>query len=286
MKILLTGGDGFFGSRFLARFGERHRILATDVGTLDITRPEQVEAAFEQFRPELVLHAAAVAETAWCERQPGLAQRINVDGALNVGRACRASGARLVFISSEQVFNGNEEGGPYAETAAPRPDTVYGRNKLEAEGALRELLGDDALWVLRFTWLFGLPERHGAAGVNVLWNAIGSALRGEKRTERSDERRGLTYVHDLLDRFEDIVGLPGGLYHVGSRNDLSRFDIARLILRQLGLESREDVLLDPVCGSQPRDVRLDVGKLAAAGVAFPSSEEALTRCLAEFRFRV
>ncbi|MCG7586436.1 sugar nucleotide-binding protein, partial [Photobacterium sp. OFAV2-7] len=127
-KILLTGANGFFGTRFIKAYQHQFDIYATDVEQLDITDKEQVMATFAEIQPDYVIHAAAIAVTDFCNKHPDIARKVNIDGAVNVAEACRQYGSKLVFISTEQVFNGNKEPGPYSETDTPVPDTVYGQN--------------------------------------------------------------------------------------------------------------------------------------------------------------
>lgn len=283
-RILVTGGLGFFASRLVARFQDRYDILAPGRDRLDINDEAQIADAFAGFKPDLLIHAAANASTAFCDANPGVAHRINVEATVNLGRACAASGAGMVFLSTEQVFNGNKEPGPYRESDAAAPDTVYGQNKLEAEAELRTLL--ERLWVMRFTWLFGLPERRCGMSPNVLWNTVQALMAGRKLSERTNEYRGVTYVHDLIDRFEAILECPCDTYHVGSRSDLSRYDLARCVFTALGLADRFEALVEPAQAPATRDIRLDNSKLAALGVAFPTSAEGLTRCVGDFRFAI
>ncbi|WP_102868088.1 SDR family oxidoreductase [Pseudovibrio exalbescens] len=281
-KILITGANGFFGTRFIKTYQDRFAITATDVEQLDITNAEMVDALFDELRPDYVIHAAAIAVTDFCNKHPDVAHKVNVSGAVNVGRACRAVGSKLVFISTEQVFNGNEEAGPYCEDHKAVPDTVYGLNKLEAEGRLKQIL--EEMWVLRFTWLFGLPERQTSINPNVLWNTMQALIGGAKMRERRNEFRGLTYVHELIDQFPQIFEIPYGTYHTGAHNPASRYEIAEHILKELGQGERLDVLLEPADAPKTRDVRLDTSKLAEQGIRFTESKAALTKCLREFGY--
>lgn len=283
-KILLTGANGFFGTRFIKAYQHQFDIIATDVEQLDITDSQQVMATFAVAKPDYVIHAAAIAVTDFCNRHPDIARKVNVDGAINVAQACREYGSKLVFISTEQVFNGNTVPGPYSEEDQPEPDTVYGQNKLEAEGELKAIL--DELWILRFTWLFGLPERQTSINPNVVWNTLQSLIAGNKLVERTNEFRGLTYVHELIDQFAGIFDIPYGTYHVGANNELSRYEIARHILVELGQEARIEQLLESVAAPATRDVRLDTSKLASHGITFSDSAEAISRCLDEFSFKI
>ncbi|MDV5169770.1 SDR family oxidoreductase [Photobacterium rosenbergii] len=281
-KILITGAKGFFGTRFIQRYQHEFDILGLDVEQLDITDKPEVDSTFAQFKPDYVIHAAAIAVTDFCNKHPDVAHKVNVGGAINVANACKAQGAKLVFISTEQIFNGNPEAGPYTEQDTPVPDTVYGQNKLEAEHELKSIL--DEMWVLRFTWLFGLPERHTSINPNVLWNAMQALTNGEVMQERRNEFRGLTYVHELIEQFPKIFTIPYGTYHTGAHNPASRYDIAEHILSELGQTARLAELLEANDAPKTRDVRLDTSKLAAQGVTFTESKLAISKCLREFHF--
>lgn len=281
-KILITGANGFFGTRFINRYQGEFEILGLDVEQLDITDNQAVVATFADFQPDYVIHAAAIAVTDFCNKHPDVAHKVNVQGAINVAKACKEHGAKLVFISTEQVFNGNPEKGPYSELDQPVPDTVYGQNKLEAEKELASIL--DEMWVLRFTWLFGLPERNTTINPNVVWNTLQALINGQVMQERRNEFRGLTYVHELIEQFPKIFTIPYGTYHTGAHNPASRYEIAEHILTELGQQEHLHELLEAVDAPKTRDVRLDTSKLADQGVAFTESKEAITQCLKEFHF--
>ncbi|TDE24484.1 NAD(P)-dependent oxidoreductase [Vibrio owensii] len=281
-KILITGARGFFGTRFINRYHNEFDILGLDVEQLDITNKSAVDTTFAEFKPDFVIHAAAIAVTDFCNQHPDIAHKVNVQGAINVANACKANGSKLVFISTEQVFNGNIEAGPYSEQDTPVPDTVYGQNKLEAEVELRSILED--MWILRFTWLFGLPERNTTINPNVVWNAMQALTNGEVMQERRNEFRGLTYVHELIEQFPKIFTIPYGTYHTGANNPASRYEIAEHILTELGQQSRLDHLLQANDAPKTRDVRLNTNKLAGQGVVFTESKAAITKCLQEFHY--
>ncbi len=157
-------------------------------------------------------------------------------------KLARQVNSKMIFLSTEQVFNGNVEAGPYTEDDTPCPDTMYGKNKLEAEGLLKEVL--DELWVVRFTWLFGIPERNCGMSPNILWGTLTDIMQGKKTKVTPNEYRGLTYVHEVIDQFPMIFEIPYGIYHLGSHNNLSRYDICSLIFKEVGLEHRMDELLE------------------------------------------
>jgi len=286
-KILLTGGNGFFCTRFAARYINTYEILSTDVPMLDITDVTKVTETIKNFNPDYVIHAAAIASTEFCDKNPELAYKINVTGAINVAKACKSVNAKMIFISSEQVFNGNLESGPYTEADTPCPDTMYGKNKLEAEGLLKEVL--DELWVVRFTWLFGVPERNCGMSPNILWGTLTDILQGKKAVVTPNEYRGLTYVHEVIDQFPMIFEIPYGTYHVGSHNSLNRYDICSLIFKEVGLQHRIEDLLEvdsEKYKEHTRDVRLCTDKIKSYGLEFSESKDGIVKCLNEFKFKL
>jgi dTDP-4-dehydrorhamnose reductase len=282
-RVFLTGGNGFFGSRFREAHHHNFEILSTDIGELNILEKEKVHDALNLFKPDYVIHAAAIALTDYCNRNPQKCHDINVTGALNVAAVCRDVGARMVFLSSEQIFNGNEEPGPYRESDPPRPDTVYGKNKWEAETLLQDQL--EEYWILRFTWMFGVPERHRPVVANILWDTVKMALKGRRVKVPANEYRGLTYIGEVMDQFPRVFDLPYATYHVGSHNDLDRYEVVCLILQELGLGSRIGELVErdeEKYRVRPRDARLNTEKIKAHGFRFSDTPEAIRRCIQEY----
>lgn len=285
-KIFLTGGNGFFGKRFTNAFSSLYDIMSTDVDTLDITDGDAVHKLVSDFRPDYIVHAAAVADTKFCEDNRDLAYKINVEGAVSVAKAAKAVDSKLIFFSTEQVFNGNTEGAPFSEDDKALPNTQYGITKLEAENKIKEIY--DNICILRFTWLFGLPERNLNINPNILWDTLNIAIKGEPIKITCNEFRGLTYVYDIIDQFEKVLELEPGTYHTGSHNDLSRYDITVHILKSLGM--KEDVINNLIIKDEnqyrecKRDVRLNTGKLKARGFTFADTREAVVRCLKEFKY--
>lgn len=281
-KILLTGGNGFFCSRFKKRYEKEYEIISTDKETLDIADADKVSEIIEFYRPDYVIHAAAIAVTDFCNKNPEIAYKINVEGAVNVARATKKVGAKLVFLSTEQVFNGNEEKGPYNESSIPKPNTVYGENKLEAEKLLKDII--DELWIIRFTWMFGLPEFGCNMADNILWDTFKAVLKGDKIKASPDEYRGMTYVYEMVEEFIKIFSIPYGTYHIGSTNPLSRYEIVNLILNSLGRRDVENILIkDEKYVDNPRDVRLDTNKIKSHGINFTDTDKIIKKVIEELK---
>ena len=198
-KVFLTGGDGYFGRRFRERYGRIFEIRSTDKADLDITDADGVMELMRNFKPDVTVYAAALLVTDFCEKNPEVCWRVNVQGALNVAEGCRELGTKMAFISTEQVFNGNVGPGPFREDDIPQPNTVYGRNKLEVETRLAGMV--PGLWILRFAWTFGFPERNLPLSPNLFWEVVRAALLGKRLKVPVNELRSLTYIYDIIDQF-------------------------------------------------------------------------------------
>ncbi|WLT32108.1 sugar nucleotide-binding protein [Geothrix sp. PMB-07] len=275
--LVITGSDGFLASRLVRHLERRFPVVGLGRRELDITSEGAVQNTLERLQPRLVIHAAAVSDTGACERDPAGTHLVNVEGSRHVARACGGVGAKLIFLSSDQVFNGNPEPGAYPEDRQPVPNTAYGRQKREAEGVVQTLAPDAV--VLRLTWLFDCPQRLLRTNANLVWNVLRAALRNQPLTLPTREFRGLTYVHDLVERFDGLLDLPGGTYHAGSENDLSTYEAGALVLEELGLSHRLSELLvadDERFRNAPRDLRISSERLA-----FPTAAEGIRRCVQE-----
>ena len=282
-KILLTGGKGFFSKRLASFYHDDYEWVITDKEELDITDRQSVFAFLEELRPDYVIHAAAIAVTDFCNQHPEIAHRINVQGAVNVAEAAKKVSAKMVFLSTEQVFNGNREPGPYREDDLAQPDTVYGQNKLEAEGHLKQIL--DELWIIRFTWMFGFPERQQSMVNNLFWDTIVSVLNDEPISASKREFRGMTYVYDMISQFEKVFTLPYGIYHFGSENTMSRYEAVEYLLETMGLgDCVASLLIEDKEKYQelPRDIRLDASKAKKFGVSFLSTQQAMRLAIEDY----
>ena len=282
-KILVTGGTGFIGSRIYHTYHGQYDILAVSSKDMNILDKSAVDETISTFNPDYVIHCAAVAVTEYCNKNPEHCQAVNVEGTVNIAESCLNNKCRLVFLSTEQVFNGNTNSGPYSETDEPHPDTVYGQNKLDAENKIREICGDSL--ILRLTWFFGAPQKFQPAKGTILWDTIEKILFGKPFNVAVNEFRGLSYVDELMEQIPSLLHLPPGIFHTGSRNPMNRYESVCHIFKELGLEQRIEDLVraDYIKYSQsPRDIRLNTGKLRDAGIVFSETPDAISRCIRDY----
>lgn len=231
MKILLTGASGFVGSRFIARWGEHFDLLTPTHAELPIDNAEAALKYVTTNKPDVILHLAAISNTWHCEQHPDESYQINVLGAVNMARASHALGAKFLFFSSDQIYNGNEELGGLSETVAVKPENVYGRHKLEAEQRICDI--DQNAVLLRATWMYDMQRESMRTHPNFVVN-LAEALRNATPLHfATREYRGITDIREVVEILPHCFNLPGGIYNFGSENPLNTYETALAYVRIL-----------------------------------------------------
>lgn len=259
-RLLITGSSGFVGSRLVQELSGRWQLLLPSHRELDIGDPQGVRLYFEQHRPKAVLHTAALSNTGYCQQHPEESFCTNVLGAENLAKAAEEVGAKFVFFSSDQVYNGGKKQGPWLESDLEEPVNVYGKHKLEAEKRVLEACPTAVC--LRASWMYDLPRegcRNNLGLPGALWKA---ALEGHPLLENPDEWRGVTWVMKLVWQAEALLKLPGGVYNAGAENPENSFETGRELARLLGL-SETAVAKAQLPG---RNLSMNCGKLREQGV--------------------
>ncbi|MEK7722142.1 MAG: dTDP-4-dehydrorhamnose reductase [Elusimicrobiota bacterium] len=224
MKALIIGASGQVGETLVA-LAARRKIEVYGTSRkgqgflyLDLADPAGVADVFEKSTPELVLLCSAMTHVDDCELDPELARKVNAAGPALVVEECRRSGAKLVYFSTEYVFDG--AGGPYAEEDPVNPVSVYGRTKLEGERAVLCLKG--AL-VVRTTVVYS----HNPASRNFIMQLINNHRAGARMRVPSDQFSNPTYAPDLAAATLDLAEKDAsGIYNVVGPDWLNRYDFA------------------------------------------------------------
>ena len=229
MKTLIFGAAGQLGHEIM-RQGQNLslEIHGVDLPQTDITEMAQVNNVFAEYRPELVINAAAYTNVDGAESEPELATAINKDGPANIARACAENKIPFIHLSTDYVFDG-EKGSPYRETDPVSPIGVYGRSKAEGESALRSVLTEHI--ILRTAWLYG---SHGHNFVKTIMN-----LSREKEAIRvvSDQYGSPTSAADLAeailrisDNLQQHAAVDWGTYHYCGQGIVSWPQFAQTIV--------------------------------------------------------
>lgn len=216
--VLVTGADGQLGAALCEEFGAVTRVVPLTRAEWDVTLPPPAGLP----EVDLVLHAAAWTDVDGAEASPQDAAAVNVGGTQHA----RELGAPLVVFSTDYVFDGRKPE-PYLESDSPRPLSVYGRTKLQAEA----VAGDDA-WVVRTSSLYGWTST----------NFVRTMLRlGAERDEVAvvdDQRASPTYAGHLAAAVRQLLDLPRGLWHVSGGGDCTWAGFAAAIFEDAGLDCR------------------------------------------------
>jgi len=241
-KLLLIGASGFIGGWLAELSRGRFDVIEASRGltdrvaagnraiALDITDEASVDAVFEQVRPNAVILAAALADVDRCEREPDVAQEINVAGAVCVARQCRRYAARLLYTSTDAVFDGALGG--YDEDAMPTPPNQYGRSKADAEAGIREIL--PSATIVRYSLVLGFTRTPHA---NSYLDRLASTLRaGQKIEVPITEFRNPIDIQTLAEILFDLIDRDdaSGVFHIGATDKLARQELARRIAVALG----------------------------------------------------
>ena len=289
-RVLVIGGSGFIGRHLVRRLSETaaHSVAGTFLSQpppedgnswhrLDLSKPAQLDRLFRSVRPDVVVHLAALADVNTAEREPDLATAVNVAGTENVARLCRQSGSKLVFMSTEYVFDGAN--GPYREDDAPSPSTHYGRTKWEAERRVAELAGD---WsIIRTSIVYGWP--HPGKGNFVPW-LIDHLGRGQLYYAPTDVYRTPVYVEHLVDGITALVDRKfPGIRHIAGRDWVTMMGFAREVAATFGLDRNLVVAkLEPAV--RPEQLGLDCeATTTALGIACPGLTDGLAALLGDTR---
>ena len=237
MRIVITGALGQLGRALQYTLAETDLVLI-DLPDWDITHPQSV-ALMADLSPEAVIHCAAMTDVDGCARNPDLAYHVNAFGTQNVALACQRSGAAMVHISTNEVFDGTATES-YREFDPRRPINAYGASKLAAEQIAARLV--NKLYVVRISWLFS------PGGNNFVGKITAAADKHGQLRVVTDEVANPTYAPDLADAIARLIQTRHyGTYHLVNEGYCSRYEFAVEILKQSG---RESIPVSPITSDQ------------------------------------
>ena len=281
MKVLVTGAKGQLGTDLMHELEKRGiEGIGVDVQEMDITDAEACRRVIKNSGADAVIHCAAYTAVDAAEDNVDLCRRINGEGTRNVAQACKEADIKLMYISTDYVFDGQGTR-PWEPDDERHPLNVYGQTKYEGELAVEEL--SDKYFIVRIAWVFGVAGK----------NFIKTMLRlGKERGAVSvvdDQIGSPTYTYDLARLLVDMIQTDKyGRYHATNEGLCSWYEFAKEIFRQAGM----DVPVTPVSSDQfpakaarPSNSRLSKEKLSENGFErLPAWQDALGRFLKEIEY--
>jgi dTDP-4-dehydrorhamnose reductase len=275
MRVTVFGASGLLGHDLVQQLSSEHdQLTALSIEDVDLRDHARVRDVIRESRPEWILLLAAYTDVDGCESNRELAFAVNYEGAVNVARAAREAGSRLLFVSTDYVFDGTKRS-PYEIGDTRNPTSVYGESKARAEEQLLEILPE--VCIARTSWLFG----HGGKCFPATILKLAST-----RPEISvvnDQRGSPTFSHDLSSALVELCRASArGIVHVTNSGNCTWYEFAREIVRMSGLST----VVKPVDSNQfPRPARrpaysvLSPASLHAYNIHMPEWQDALRRYL-------
>lgn len=284
MKVLVTGAKGQLGSDLVGELRKRgHLAVGIDIEDADITDAASVDRVISAEKPDAVIHCAAWTAVDAAEDNEEKVRLINADGTANVANACKKVGCKMMYISTDYVFDGQGKKPWRPDCKNYEPLSVYGKTKLEGELAVSAVL--EKFFIVRIAWVFG---KNGKNFIKTMLN-IGKTRDTVKVV--NDQIGTPTYTYDLARLLVDMVETEKyGYYHATNEGGyISWADFAKEIFRQAGYSTRVEEVTTAEYGAskarRPFNSRLDKSKLTENGfVPLPSWQDALSRFLKEIEY--
>ena len=276
MKILVTGVKGQLGYDVVNELEKRGlEAVGVDIEEMDITDAKSVEKVLGETAPDVVIHCAAYTAVDAAEEQEEICRRVNADGTRNIAKMCSKLDIKMVYISTDYVFDGQGTR-PWEPEDERQPLNVYGQTKYEGELAVQELL--EKYFIVRIAWVFGVN------GKNFIKTMLRLAETNKKITVVNDQYGSPTYTYDLAKLLVDMILTEKyGVYHATNEGICTWYEFACEIFKQAGL----DIEVVPVTAAEyqakakrPENSRMSKEKLTENGFdRLPPWQDALKRYL-------
>lgn len=264
MKILVTGVNGFVGRRLMQDIEG-----AVAAPSLRNASEEEVRRVVEESGAGAILHTAAISDIGQCAEDPEGSYKANVLLPVYLTKAAKACGIKMIGFSSDQVYSGLEEEGPYKEETV-KPGNLYAKEKIEMENRVLDM--DPTAVLLRAEWMYDYVSYKG----NYILNLLGQIERGEIPVQSSGQFRGITYVKEVSEAVPALIKAEGGIYNFGSETQSSMKVITEEFLKFLGKA--------PLVKDAParHNLWMDCSKARSQGIYFSEVLEGLKRCAGDY----
>ena len=280
MKVLVTGVKGQLGYDVVAELTKRNiEAIGVDIDEMDITDAKSVSTVIKDANPDAVIHCAAYTAVDAAEENVEICRKVNVDGTQNIANVCKELDCKMVYISTDYVFDGQGTR-PWEPDDKQTPLNVYGQTKYEGELAVSETL--DKFFIVRIAWVFGIN------GKNFIKTMLNLAKTHDSLTVVDDQYGSPTYTYDLARLLVDMILTDKyGFYHATNEGICTWYEFACEIFKTAGI----DIKVTPVSSEEykakakrPYNSRMSKEKLTKNGFdRLPTWQDALARYIAELK---
>lgn len=286
MKVLVTGVKGQLGYDVVNELTKRgHEAIGVDIEEMDISDKASVKKVISEVNPDAVIHCAAWTAVDLAEDDDKIekVRAVNAEGTKNVAEVCKALDSKMIYISTDYVFDGQGETPWKPDCKDYAPLNVYGQTKLEGELAVAETL--EKYFIVRIAWVFGVN------GKNFIKTMLNVGKTHDRVTVVCDQIGTPTYTYDLARLLVDMVETNKyGYYHATNEGGfISWYDFTKEIYKQAGYATEVVPVTTAEYGiskaKRPFNSRLDKNKLVEAGFTpLPTWQDALSRYLKEIEY--
>ena len=286
MKVLVTGVKGQLGYDVVNDLTKRgHTAIGVDIDEMDITDKHSVQMVIEKNKPDAVIHCAAwtAVDLAEDEDKIAMVRAVNTDGTRNIAEVCKKLNCKMMYISTDYVFNGQGTEPWEPDCKDYEPLNIYGQTKLGGELAVANLL--EKYFIVRIAWVFGVN------GNNFIKTMLNVGKKYDELTVVNDQIGTPTYTFDLARLLVDMIETEKyGYYHATNEGGyISWYDFACEIFKQAGYKTKVKPVTTEEYGlskaKRPFNSRLDKSKLIENGFKpLPTWQDALSRYLKEIDY--
>lgn len=226
-SILIVGSTGMLAFDLMRVLKDGYKVISASRANFDVIDFDAAKKFITKHRPDIVINTAAYHKTEECEINPEKSFAVNAAGAFNTAKAAKEIGAKIIFISTDYVFDGRKK--YFAESDIPNPLNVYGASKLAGENLTK--IANENFYIIRTSWLFG--RRRSGKGHNFVTLMIEKAKNGENIKVVNNQFGSPTYTYDLAVKIKESIdkNIPSGVYHVTNGGLCSWYEFAKEIFK-------------------------------------------------------